>query len=112
MHALVSGGRSAFHVHPLLKRLEPYVRLHKSAWHNLMLDCLLTAVFTAVVLPYCNLMCCSSFALNQRPWLAQVVMPVHPQAQVLLDSLKQNPFLPDDNSVAQVRAMGDEAARY
>ncbi|KAL0054477.1 hypothetical protein WJX82_009496 [Trebouxia sp. C0006] len=38
-------------------------------------------------------------------------MSVHPQAQVLLDARKQQKFVPDDNNIAQFRAVADQSSR-
>jgi len=37
---------------------------------------------------------------------------VHPQAQVLLDARKKQKFVPDDNNIAQFRAVADQSSRY
>ena len=38
-------------------------------------------------------------------------MSVHPQAQVLLDARNKQKFFPDDNNIAQLRAVADQSSR-
>ncbi len=58
-----------------------------------------------------------ALTLIWRAWVSRNVldaggMSVHPQAQVLLDARKKQKFVPDDNNIAQFRAVADQSSRY
>jgi len=61
--------------------------------------------------------CVFALTLLWRAWMSHSIlvdaggMSVHPQAQVLLDARKQQKFVPDDNNIAQFRAVADQSSR-
>ena len=84
--------------------------------------CCVRYVLTVPVLRACvySVMRHSVFALSltRRAWVSHTVlvdaggMSVHPQAQIWLDARKTQKFVPDDNNIAQFRAVADQSSRY